>query len=166
MGTAERKPFLCQIVSHIGGIGEVIFQDGSRTRAVDGHGAQHAGINIQSEPQCVYGVKYAFLVFLHILVIGKRKSFHHGQERRQMSVYPSCFPADQFADIGILLLRHDGTACTVSVIKLNKSEFTGAPQNQFFRQAGQVHHANGCEGKKLDKVVTIGNCVQTVSITF
>ena len=83
-----------------------------------------------------------------------------------MSIYPSCFPADQFADIGILFLRHDGTTCAVPVIKLNKPEFAGAPQNQFFRQAGQVHHADGCEGKKLEKVVTIGNRVQTVSIAF
>ena len=132
MGTAERKSFLCQIVRHIGGIGEVIFQDGSRTRAVDSHGTQHTGVNIQSEPQCVYGVKYALLIFLHILVIGKRKSLHHRQECYQMAIHPSCFPADQFTDIGILFLRHDGTACAVPVIKLNKTEFAGAPQNQFF----------------------------------
>ena len=83
-----------------------------------------------------------------------------------MSVHPSCFSADQFTDIGILFLGHDGTACAVSVIKFNKPEFTGAPQNQFFRQAGQMHHTDGRERKKLEKVVTIGNRIQTVSIAF
>lgn len=95
--------------------------------AIDSHGRNHAGIDIEGEVQGIQSIKDAFLIFLHVLVIGQRQALHDGQKTDEVSIDTAGFAANELTHVRILLLRHDRAARGVSVIKLDELEFAGGP---------------------------------------
>ena len=164
MRLTERQAFLRKVVRHVGRIREVTFKDLAGVIAIDSHSRDHAGIDIEGEVQGIQGIKDAFLIFLHVLVIGQRQTLHDGQKTDEVSIDTAGFAANELTHVRILLLRHDRAARGVSVIKLNELEFAGGPVNEFFRQTREMHRTDRCEGEKLEKVVTIRDRIEAVSI--
>ena len=57
-----------------------------------------------------------------------------------MTIGTACFATNQLANVRIFLLRHNTRARAVSIIKFNKIELIGRPQDQLFAKTTQVHH--------------------------
>jgi hypothetical protein len=53
-------------------------------------------------------IKNGLFIFLHVLVIGKRKPLEHGQRAHQVAIDAAGLAAHKLCHVGILLLRHDG----------------------------------------------------------
>ena len=81
-----------------------------------------------------------------------------------MAIDAAGLPADQFAHVRIFLLGHNGAAGGVAIVKLDEFKFTGAPVNEFFRQAREVHGADGCKGEELQEIVPVRHRIQAISI--
>ncbi len=163
---AERKAFFRQIISHIRRVREIGFQDGAGVIAADRHRPEHSRVNIKRESQRIDCIKDAFLVLLHILIVRQRQALHRRQKRHEMADRPSRLTANELADIRILFLRHDRAARAVAVVELDEMKFARAPENQFFGQARQMHHANRREREKFQDIIAIRDRIETVSVTF
>ena len=162
MGIPEGNSLKDQIVRRVSRVGETA--DGALLHDVlmEGQGAQHAVEQGDTGQGIVDGVKGRFLVFLHVLVVGKGDALHGGQEAHQGPVDPAGLAADQLADVGILLLGHDAGARRIGVIHLHEPVFIGIPQDHLLGEAGQVHHDQGQVRQEFDHVVPVGDRVHTV----
>ena len=157
MGFPEGQAFLGQVVGHIRRIGKVAFQDFPHVLAIDGHLVDHGGIDGQGELQIIDGIEDAFFIFLHVLVVGHGDALHHSQDTHEMAVEPACLAADEFADVGILLLGHDGRARAVGIVEFDELKFRRRPKNKFFGQTAQVHHGHGCKFEERNDIVSIAD---------
>ena len=140
MRITEGKPLLYQIIRNIGRIGKAALGALQHPILLYGHGGKHFTKHRQTHFYRVHGVKDLLLILLHILIIRKRKSFHHGQKPHQIAVNPTRLTACQFGNIRVLLLRHDAGSGAVRIVQLNESKFMRAPKNQLLRESAQVHH--------------------------
>ena len=79
-----------------------------------------------------------------------------------MAVDPAGFSACEFGDVGIFLLRHDAGAGTKRVRQLDEAESGAHPQNQFFRQSGQMRHDDSGRRAEFDGEVAVGHGVHGI----
>ena len=79
-----------------------------------------------------------------------------------MSDHATGLAARQLRYIGVLLLRHDGTAGGEPVSDLDEAEVLAHPQNQLLAEAADVHHAQRCGSAELDGKVTVTDGVERV----
>ena len=134
--------------------------------AIDGHLVDHGRIDGQGEFQIIDGIEDAFFIFLHVLVVGHGDALHHGQDAHEVAVEPARLAADEFADVGILLLGHDGRARAVGIVEFDELEFRTGPEDEFFRQTAEVHHQDGCEFQEGDDVVPVADGIETVVVNL
>ena len=158
----EGHPLFHQIVGTISSIDKTARSRPLHIVPPDGQGVHHGGKDRQTHLHSVDGVKQGLLVLLHILVIGQGQPLHHGQQGDQVAVHPSGLAPDQFGYIRILLLGHDGGAGGVGVIQIHKLKLPGTPEDDFLREAGQVHHQDRQRREQLNGVVPVGNRVHGV----
>ena len=71
------------------------------------------------------------LVLLIVPVIGQWLGFHDGQHGYQVAGDAAALAPDQFRDIRIFLLRHDGGTGAVTIRQLNEIKLRRCPQHQF-----------------------------------
>ena len=79
-----------------------------------------------------------------------------------MAYHTPGFAPRQLGHIGVFLLRHDGRAGGEAVGQLDESEVLAHPNDEFFRQAADVHHAQRGRGSELDGEVAVAHRVQAV----
>ena len=105
---AERQTALSQIIGNVGS-GQVANAALARHGVlVDGPGRDHAGHNGQALHERMGGIERALLVLLQVLVIGQRQALHGHQQLHQVAVHATALATDEFGEVGVLLLRHDG----------------------------------------------------------
>ena len=126
------------------------------------HGTDHGSRHAQAGFHRVHCVKDAFLVFLHILVVSQGQTLQGGQQAHQVAVDPAGLAPDQLRHVRVLLLGHDGGAGGIAVGQGDKLEFPAAPEDQLFREPGQVHHQDRQGAHQLQTVVPVRDPVQTV----
>ena len=112
--------------------------------------------------QRVDDVEHRLLVFLVVLVVRQRLTFHDRQQRDQIPENASAFSPYELRHVGILFLRHDRAAGAEPVGQADKAEARAGPENQFFREARQVHHRQRRRRGEFDGEVAIGNGVERV----
>ena len=81
MSIAERNILFNEVVSQIRSIGITALCTSKCVLGNDLHLRNHGGHDLERSVECINRVERQFFVFLHILVVGKRKALHHGQER-------------------------------------------------------------------------------------
>ena len=161
---SERHAFLHEVVSKVGGVGEV-FRDGAfHDVAFDRHAAQERGVDGEAEFHRVDGVEHAFLVLLQILVVGKRQPLDDREHRHEVADDASRLAAHEFGDVGILLLRHHRRACAVRVVQLNEGEFARAPEDDFLGESREMHHEDRGGGEKFHDIVAVADGIEAVRV--
>ena len=174
VGIAKRQAFFHQIVGEVGGGGKAffgrvfhglgihpdaaLFGAGGRVHLA----AHHLGKDAQRVFQGVHRVKQRLFVFLVVFVVGQRLAFHQGDQTHQMADHTTGFAPRQFGHIGVFLLRHDGRTRGEAVCQLDESKVLAHPNDQLFRQAADVHHAQRGGGGELDGEVAVAHRVQAV----
>jgi hypothetical protein len=123
---------------------------------------QHVGIDRQRVGQRVDAVEQRLLVFLVVFVVGQRLALHQRQEGDQVAIDATGLAAHQFGHVRVLLLRHDRRAGAEAVSQIDEAEARAHPQDQFFRQSGQVGHHQRGRGGEFDREVAIGHRVERV----
>ena len=151
-----------KIIGSICSIGETVFAAGSHIFFVDMHGFDHAVEQSQAAFDCIDSIEGQFFVFLHIFVISKRQAFHGCEKRCQCTIDTACFASDQFSNIRILLLRHDGTAGRIGIIQFDEAVFIAVPEDDLFTETAQMHHDRGQGTEVFDEVVSVGYRIHTV----
>ena len=129
---------------------------------VHGHGSDHGRHDLQAHLHRVTGVEDAFLVLLHVLVVGKRQALQRGEQTHQVSIDPSGLSPHQFRHIGVALLRHDGRARGIGIGEGNKAEFPAGPQDQLLGEPGEMHHQDGQRAQQLQGEIPVRNTVHAV----
>ena len=80
----------------------------------------------------------------------------------QVALQPRGLAAEQFAGVGILLLRHQRGAGAEGVGQLHELELGAAPEDQVLGDARQVHAEQRARRRELDEDVAIGDGVHGV----
>ena len=108
MGFAERH---CQRADQpIGKIGRgriALVRRLAHARGIGNHVAHHAGHGGDRQHQGGERIHGAFLVLLHVLLIGERQSLHHHEQRGERADDAASLGAHQLGGVRIALLRHD-----------------------------------------------------------
>ena len=89
-------------------------------------------------------------------------AFHQGDQTHQMTHHTASFAPRQFGHIGVFLLRHDGRTRGEAVCQLDESKVLAHPNDQLFRQAADVHHAQRGRCCELDGKVAVAHRIQAV----
>ena len=163
IGIAEGHTLLGQVVGAVGGVDKALGGGAAHIGGQRGHGSQHRRDGAQAKLQRIHRIKNCLFVLLHILVIGQGDALHHDQQRVQIAVDAPGLAADQFRDIGVFLLRHDGRAGRKRIVQLNELELPAAPQDDLLAQAGEVHHAGGHGAAQLNAEIAVGHAVDGVA---
>ena len=79
-----------------------------------------------------------------------------------MTHHTASFAPRQFGHIGVFLLRHDGRTGGEAVGQLNERKVLAHPNDQLFRQAADVHHAQRGRCCELDGKVAVAHRIQAV----
>jgi len=160
---AKRNAFTDQIIGEVGRSRES--RSGRRAHAhrvdLDASGDQ-IGEDDERRQQRVDDVEHRFLVFLVVLVVRQRLGFHDRQQRDQIPEDTPAFAAHELRHVGVLFLRHDRAAGAETVGQANEAEARAGPEDQLFREPGQVHHRQRCPRGEFDGEIAIGNRVERV----
>ena len=163
MRITKRQSAPHQIIGQIRRRGKSRFGSFEHRAAVGNHRRHHVGKCAQTGKRGIKRVKQPFLVFLVVLVIGKRLTFHQRQKRKKIAVHTPAFAANQLGHIGIFLLRHDGRAGAKTVGQIHKAESGTVPQNEFFGKTRQMHMQNGGGSTKFDGEIAVGHGVERIA---
>ena len=164
MCLTEGQSLAYQIVSQVGGIGEILAHSLRHLVHINRHRQNHITINSQREFNGVDSVEEAFLILLQVLIIGQRQAFSRCQHSHQMTIHTACLATYQLGNIRVLLLRHHRRAGGKSIVQLHKAEFGAAPEADFLAQTAHMHHEGGSKGKEFNDIVTVAYCVHAVRI--
>ena len=126
------------------------------------HGEEHRRQNLQAHFYGIAGIKNALFVLLHILVVGKRKTFQDRKQPDQITVDTPCLSPDQLCHVRIALLGHNRGSGGICVRDGNKLEFPACPEDQFLGKPREVHHQHGKRTQKFHRKVPVGNAVNAV----
>ena len=110
MGVSERYSLYYKVICRVCGVSESSDRAQAHHIFAECDRREHSAKERDAGLRSVDRVKGGLFILLHILIVSKRKAFHSGQKRHQIAVYSSGLSPDKFADIRILLLRHDAAA--------------------------------------------------------
>src|SRR5689334_12000758 len=108
MRLPERSAFPDQVIRKVGSSRVPTRGRGSHCFLVNLYTRHHVSENSQSVAQGIHRIEYRFLVFLIILVVCEWLGFHEREQRDKMSIDTARFPSNQFWNVRVFLLRHDG----------------------------------------------------------
>ena len=174
MRVPERQAFFDQVVGQVSGRGVAtqggalhgLGLDGNAALLLPGGGVEltthHFRKNAQRVFKGVHGVKQRFLVFLVVFVVSQRLALHEGDQPHQVAHHAAGFAPGEFGHVGVLLLRHDRTAGGESVRNLDETKVLAHPQNQFFAEAADVHHAQTGRSGEFNSKLAVAHGVQRV----
>ena len=97
-----------------------------------------------------------------VLVVGQGLALHQGDQAHQVTDHAAGLAACQLGHVGVFLLRHDARAGGEPVSDLHKTEVLAHPQDQFFAEAADVHHAQAGRSGEFDGEVAVAHAVQAV----
>ena len=137
---SERNAFSYQVVSKVCRVGKTTECGSFHIVFSKLHGLDHAGERNEYALKCIDHIEKRLLHFLHVLVIGERKSLHGDKKRDEVAIYTAGLSTGELGNIRILLLRHHGRSRGISVIKLDELEFLGRIEDDLFGKTRQVHH--------------------------
>ena len=134
MCITERNTLVYQIVRSIGCVGETAGCACCHCVFVEAGCCQHAAHQGEAAFCSVNRIEGKFLVFLHVLVVGKRKSLHGCQDGNQCAVNTSGLTANQLGNVRVFLLRHNTASGRVGVIQLYEAVFVRVPDDNLLGQ--------------------------------
>ena len=174
VGIAGGLAFFHQVVGQVGGSGKAFFGCIFHGLCVDGDAAfffacrwvdlaaHHFAEDAQRVFERIHRVKQRLFVFLVVFVVGQWLAFHQGDEAHQMAHDTPSFAACEFGHVWVFLLRHDGAAGGEAVSNFDEAKVLAHPQNQLFRHAADVHHAQAGGGGEFNREVAVAHAVQAV----
>ena len=163
MRFAERQAEIAdKIVGEVGGGRKSLFEGGAHILRPGGHVGDHAGGGSKRDAERVGGVEHAFLVLLHVLAIGKRKTFQHDQQPVQRADDPARLGTYQLGGIGIALLRHDRGSGGKGIGQGDKAEPVGTPDHHFLCKAGHVNRTDCGRRQEFQRKVTVGDGIHRI----
>ena len=130
----KRHAFAHQVVRKLRGVEIAVRGCFESSLVVDTNVAQHGCGHCKRAVQGIDRIKDCFLVFLHILVVSERKSFHHCEQRRQITEDAPGLPAHQFHRIGVLLLGHQTRSGRHRIAQFKETKFSGRIENNVLAQ--------------------------------
>ena len=162
MRGAKRHAFCGEVVRDLGRARKTAVRGACHRVGVEACLLQHFGKHGERDAQCFVRVEYRLFVLLHVLVVGEGKPFHDGEHSGEVAEDPSRFAAEQFAHVGIFLLRHDGRACGKLIGELDKRELSARPIHELLVDAREVEHDERRRRKVFDDEITVGYAVERV----
>ena len=163
---AEGQTFFHQIIGKVGGGGVSLRERREHVLGLDPNAADHVGVDRERVDHGVRRVEQWFLVFLIVLVVGQRLAFHEGEQRHEMAVDAPGLAAHEFGHVGVFLLRHDRGTGAEAVGEVDEADARTHPQNEFFRQSGQMRHQERARRAELDGKVAVAHGIQRVAADF
>ena len=110
----------------------------------------------------LFGVEQRLLVFLQVLVVGGGDALDDGQNGHEAPVHPPRLAADEFGDVGVFLLRHDGRTGGVVVGDVDEAEFVRRIGDDVLAEARKVRHHRRAGEDVFRNKISVGNGVQRV----
>ena len=162
VGVAEGDAFGNEVIRAVGGVEEACRGSGAHAFGEEGCRFQHRRQHIKAEIHRIQSVEHSLLVLLQIFVVGERQALDRRQKRGQRAIDAARFAADQFCQVGIFFLRHDGGASGEAVVQRHKTEFPRAPQADFLCKARKMRHEDGKIREQFQHEIAISDGVEAV----
>ena len=159
---AKRHALAHEIISEIGCEQRGIGHGGGAAPGVHLQAREQAGEHIEAERGLVETVEDRRLVLLQVAVVGERQALHERQQRVQVALQARGLAAQQFARVGILLLRHERRAGAERVGQRHKAELRARPEDEILGDARKVHAGERAGGGELDEHVAVGHGIHGV----
>ena len=159
VGIAEGNALLGEVVGNVGRRREALACGLEHGVGVEGHLLEHGVEDGNAVEHRLFGVEERLLVLLQILVVGKGERLERREEARKVADDPPALAADEFGDVGILLLRHDGGARRVGVGDLPEAELVRGIEDGVLGEAGEVQHDFGEAEEVFRHEVAVGHGV-------
>ena len=102
------------------------------------------------------------LGFLHVFVVGERKSLEQQRDRLCCAVKAADFGADEFGEVGIFLLRHGARAGGEGLGQLDEAELGGRVEGDLLGEAAGVEAEHGERLQVFEDEVAVAGCVHAV----
>ena len=161
---AEGHALFHEVIGEVRGVGEVFADCFEHDVAFYFHAADELSVDGEAEFDCVDGIEQAFFVFLKVFVVSQRQAFDGGEHCHEVADGASRLAAHEFRYIGVFLLRHHAGAGAVCVVEFYEGKFARAPEDDFFADAAQVDHEDGCCREEFHDVVAVADGVEAVGI--
>ena len=162
VSVAERHAFLYEVIGNVGRRREAACRRVAHFARIERNILQQFVENTEAAEDGRFCVKQGFFVFLKIFIVGKGDAFDDGKDRREVSVNSARFAANEFGDIGILFLRHDGRTGGIFVRDVDKTEFFGRIINDIFGEPRKVSHDRGAAENVFGDKIAVGNGVDGI----
>src|SRR6266487_3829510 len=76
----------------------------------------------------IESVEYSRLIFLQIAIVGQWETLQDCKQADQMAIHPARLAANEFGDVGVLLVRHHTAAGADSIRKFHEPKFLRRPE--------------------------------------
>ena len=149
-----------QVVRQVRGVGVSISGRQEGAVAINHQSSKHGWQNAQAQTEVPHAVKEWLLVFLQILVVCKRKTLERHEQRDKIANRATALAANEFAGIGILLLRHQTGSAGERIRQFNQFRFAGGVEDQIFSHARKVQRAQGASRERFHHEITVAHCIQ------
>ena len=125
-------------------------------------GAGEGGEDAEESGDGVGDVEDWLLAFLEVFVVGEREAFDEGGECGGCAEQAGGFAADEFGEVGVLLLRHRGGAGGEGFGEVDEAELGGGVEGELFGEAGDVEAEGGDGLGEVEREVAVGGGVHGV----
>mmetsp|Transcript_25444 Transcript_25444/g.71482 ORF Transcript_25444/g.71482 Transcript_25444/m.71482 type:complete len:248 (-) Transcript_25444:567-1310(-) len=137
-------------------------QSAPHALGVDLRRREHAPRHLQSDPQLVRGVEDGLLIFLEVLVVGRRARREERRERRLVARQARGLAPQEFERVGVALLGHERRARRVALPKGHERELFRPVNNQILGPPRQVHAEQRRPLRELDGEVAVRDRVHGI----
>ena len=114
----------------------------------------------------LFRVEQRLFILLEVLVIGEGKPLNRRQHSHETAVHAAGFAADEFGDIGIFLLRHDGGTRRILVGDVDEAELVRRIDDEILAEARKVRHQGGAAEEVFRHEIAVGNGIERVLRNF
>lgn len=140
MRVAERHAFLHEVVRNVCRGRKTARRRKAHLSRIERDILQKFGKNRQAVEDGLFRVEERFLVFLQVFVVRSGYALDDGEDRHKTAVNSARFAADEFGNVGVLFLRHDGRARGIGVGYVDESEFVRRIDDKVFAETRKVRH--------------------------
>ncbi|MEY3459336.1 MAG: hypothetical protein RL215_2493 [Planctomycetota bacterium] len=154
--------FADEVFHECGGVEEAILETGSDAIFAEFSAGDDGGGEFEAGFEGIEGREEREFVFLKIAVVGHGETFEEDEQLWECCINASRPSANEFEDVGVAFLGHDGGAGGVGIGESKEAEFSGEPNDPFFRPGAEMCGNEGHAECEFNEVIAVAGDVEAI----